>query len=222
MDSPISPITNSSTLQEVDIEKALSSDQNKKPISARCFLRIPLHIELLAPLQKLFNWRSSQTPQAENDDEYKRKIVVRKGKLRTVSNADASANTQQVEDRYRGYRSLSTFLDSDENFMIYRRFGYLHSRVLLRKQDQLRVLEEELDEYDDQDAEEAEQEGVSSRARKLLMSRDSDEAACRREDPANRTRTDILNDIEAGLKQYGWGTNYKCFFDCSDISQGKW
>ena len=39
--------------------------------------------------------------------------------------------------------------------MIYRRFGYLQSRVLLDKQDQLRILEEELDVFD------AEHEGCS-------------------------------------------------------------
>lgn len=108
-----------------------------------------------------------------------------------------------MEEKHRGYRSLSTFLDSDENFMIYRRFGYLHSRVLLRKQDQLRVLENQLDMYDNEDAEEDEKEGGGSRARRLLRSRDSDEAACKNEDIGIRTRTDILNDIEAGLKQYG-------------------
>lgn len=32
--------------------------------------------------------------------------------------------------------------------MIYRRFGYLQARLLLEKQDELRLLEEELDVYD--------------------------------------------------------------------------
>jgi hypothetical protein len=109
-----------------------------------------------------------------------------------------------VEDIYRGYRSLSTFLDSDENFMLYRRFGYLHSRILLRKQDKLRKLEDELDSYDNDDAHDT----TDSRAanRRLLMSRSSDESACRKESrstPGKRTRTDILDDIEEGLKEYG-------------------
>src|SRR5215469_11608832 len=33
-----------------------------------------------------------------------------------------------------GYPRLAAFLDSDENFMVYRRFGYLQSRLLLEKQ----------------------------------------------------------------------------------------
>jgi hypothetical protein len=57
-----------------------------------------------------------------------------------------------VDGKERSYRSLATFLDSDENFMLYRRFGYLHSRMLLRLQDKLRKLESQLDDYDDEDA----------------------------------------------------------------------
>ena len=48
----------------------------------------------------------------------------------------------------RGYPNLATFTNSDENFAIYRRFGYLQARLLLDKQDQLRLLEEQLDLHD--------------------------------------------------------------------------
>lgn len=47
-----------------------------------------------------------------------------------------------------GYPKLAIFQNSSENFSIYRRFGYLQSRILLDKQDQLRVLEKKLDEFD--------------------------------------------------------------------------
>ena len=50
-----------------------------------------------------------------------------------------------------GYPKLGAFLDSDDNFMIYRRFGYLQSRLLLEKQDDLRKLEEALDRLDTSD-----------------------------------------------------------------------
>lgn len=50
-----------------------------------------------------------------------------------------------MQDCKRGYPRLAAFLDSDENFMVYRRFGYLQSRLLLEKQDELRLLEEKLD-----------------------------------------------------------------------------
>lgn len=47
-----------------------------------------------------------------------------------------------------GYPNLATFLDSDENFMVYCCFGYLQSRMLLEKQDDLPQLEERLDKLD--------------------------------------------------------------------------
>ena len=43
---------------------------------------------------------------------------------------------------------MAAFLASDDNFRIYRRFGYLQARLLLEKQDELRQLEEELAEMD--------------------------------------------------------------------------
>lgn len=96
----------------------------------------------------------------------------------------------------RSYRSLATFLDSDENFMVYRRFGYLHSRMLLRMQDKLRKLEALLDDYDDEDA-------ADENQKRLLTSRDSDESADRKQDPGIRTRTQILDEIEVVLEKYG-------------------
>lgn len=48
----------------------------------------------------------------------------------------------------RGYPNLAAYQDSDEEFMLYRRFGYLQARVLLDKQDKLRQLERELDVFD--------------------------------------------------------------------------
>ncbi|KAF2231422.1 hypothetical protein EV356DRAFT_293280 [Viridothelium virens] len=56
---------------------------------------------------------------------------------------------RQLESCPKGYPHLAAFLDSDENFMVYRRFGYLQSRLLLEKQDELRKLERKLDLIDD-------------------------------------------------------------------------
>lgn len=52
----------------------------------------------------------------------------------------------------RGYPKLAAFLDSDDNFMVFRRFGYLQSRLLLAKQDDLRLMETQLDRLDKADA----------------------------------------------------------------------
>jgi hypothetical protein len=53
-----------------------------------------------------------------------------------------------VESCPRGYPALAAFLDSDECFSVYRRFGFLQSRLLLDKQDKLRQLEDALDRLD--------------------------------------------------------------------------
>jgi hypothetical protein len=48
----------------------------------------------------------------------------------------------------RGHPNFAAFLDSDDSYMIYRRYGYLQARILLEKQDELRLLEEQLDKLD--------------------------------------------------------------------------
>ncbi|KAF2281537.1 uncharacterized protein EI97DRAFT_463847 [Westerdykella ornata] len=50
--------------------------------------------------------------------------------------------------KYLGYRSYSSFLASDDNFLVFRRFGDLNARVLLYLQDQIVRLEERLEELD--------------------------------------------------------------------------
>lgn len=56
-----------------------------------------------------------------------------------------------MESCPRGYPRLAAFLDSDESFSIYRRFGYAQARLLLEKQDEMRLLEEGLIEMDKED-----------------------------------------------------------------------
>jgi hypothetical protein len=43
---------------------------------------------------------------------------------------------------------LATFLDSDEQFMMFRRFGFVQARLLLEKQEEIRKLEIKLDALD--------------------------------------------------------------------------
>lgn len=40
---------------------------------------------------------------------------------------------------------MAAFLDSDENFMMYRRFGWCQSRLLLRKQKEIAGMEKDLE-----------------------------------------------------------------------------
>ena len=51
--------------------------------------------------------------------------------------------------KYTGYKKYAWFVGSDENFLIFRRFGTLNARIILALQDDLSVLEERLKELDD-------------------------------------------------------------------------
>jgi hypothetical protein len=87
----------------------------------------------------------------------------------------------------KGYPRLAAVLDSDENFMLYRRFGFLQARLLLHKQDELAELEDELDELDQADALE----------RPLLLQ-------CRRNDDEKvGERKKLLQKIDLKFKEYG-------------------
>ncbi|XMA20181.1 hypothetical protein WAI453_012972 [Rhynchosporium graminicola] len=85
-----------------------------------------------------------------------------------------------------GYPRLAALLDCDENFMLYRRFGFLQARILLNKQDQLRELETMLDNLD-----QSHKHSDSLR----LRSREHDEA----EGPE---RSKLFREIEENFKQY--------------------
>ena len=89
----------------------------------------------------------------------------------------------------KGYPELATFLDSDDNFMVYRRFGYLQARLLLEKQERLRVLEEELDALDKQQTADEEDKAA-------LCTIDID--------PAFKAERDaLMAKVERAFKEYG-------------------
>jgi len=92
-----------------------------------------------------------------------------------------------VEQCPEGYPRLAAFLDSDENFMLYRRFGFLQARLLLNKQDELRDLEKKLDRMDlaDQNNNES-----------VLRSREKDLAT-------SDHRRKLFHEAEDKFKDYG-------------------
>jgi hypothetical protein len=87
-----------------------------------------------------------------------------------------------------GYPRLAALLDSDENFMLYRRFGFLQARLLLNKQDELRELEKDLDRMDKVDL---------KKDASLLKSREKDDAE-------NGRRKNLLQEIEGKYIEYGF------------------
>lgn len=53
-----------------------------------------------------------------------------------------------VERSPQGYPRLAAFLDSEDTFMLFRRFGFLQARLLLEKQAELHLLEGRLEKLD--------------------------------------------------------------------------
>ncbi|KAK5683304.1 hypothetical protein LTS10_004835 [Elasticomyces elasticus] len=97
---------------------------------------------------------------------------------------------RSLKDCPLGYPNLATFADSDESFSLYRRFGYLQSRLLLDKQDELRLLEKQLDDMDNAETDPA---GLISRNGQGLL------------------RTELLVQIETKFRDYAslLGTAHK-------------
>jgi hypothetical protein len=77
-------------------------------------------------------------------------------------------------------------MNSDENFLICRKYGLLHNRVLLYRQDELRELEQELLSMD-----------------KATNKLDDTMLKCRaREERSSGERRDLINRIDAKLLEY--------------------
>ena len=98
-----------------------------------------------------------------------------------------------VEDHPVGYPRLAAYSDSDECFMILRRFGYLHQRLLLHRQDELRELEDTLSDMDKKDAKDPHR-------KQCLRSRDLDEE---NRDLPGRDRIALLDQLEEKILKYG-------------------
>ncbi|MCJ1389543.1 hypothetical protein MMC18_002400 [Xylographa bjoerkii] len=98
-----------------------------------------------------------------------------------------------VESYPLGFPKAAAFLNSDDQFMVYRRFGVLFSRLLLRKQDELVELEERLSDMDDID-------NCKEETKQYLRDRDADDR--RESKPWNESRTEVLDKIEQKALEY--------------------
>lgn len=94
-----------------------------------------------------------------------------------------------VDDHPEGYPQLAALLNCDENFLMCRRFGFLHSRVLLYRQDELYQLERRLLALDEADAKETPL---------VLKSRRADN-----EQDEQQVRKMLIGKIDEKLKDYG-------------------
>lgn len=86
---------------------------------------------------------------------------------------------------------MAAFTNSDDNFLIARKYGFLRSRVLLYRQDELSVLEKDLIALDDDD---------KVNRDLALQSRKHDEETDK--DPVY-SRKVLIQKIDDKLKEYG-------------------
>lgn len=96
---------------------------------------------------------------------------------------------EKVNDYKQGYGTVAAFEDCDPCFLMYRKFGWLHNRLLLHLQDELSVLEIELEDFDKDEA-------INSRP-VYQRSRRKDEAR-----PDSKRRL-MLQVIKEKLEEYG-------------------
>ena len=101
-----------------------------------------------------------------------------------------------VEDHPIGYPRQAAFADSDESFAIYRRFGYIHARLLMHRQDELRALEDKLGDMDKRD-------NKDESRRRRLTSREVDDGLSKREELGRDSRSVLFNQIEEKVLKYG-------------------
>lgn len=105
-------------------------------------------------------------------------------------------NGSTVDDHPKGYPQLAAFVNSDENFLVARKYGFLRSRVLLYRQDELSVLENDLIALDADDEE---------KRPLALQSRKHDEQTDK--DPVY-SRKVLIQKIDDKLKEYGKPTSH--------------
>jgi len=98
-------------------------------------------------------------------------------------------HSSRIDDHPEGYPRFAAFLNSDENFLVARRYGLMHTRIMLYRQAELAKLEQALFDLDREDAQD---EDRALRGVKFV------ERGDRGED-----RVELIDKIEEKLKQYG-------------------
>jgi hypothetical protein len=107
-----------------------------------------------------------------------------------------------------GYPLQAAFQSSDFSWSIYRGFSYLHSRVILELQDELRCLEKQLTDADEMDYENGDG--------KRLRSRDSDLHFAQRE-KTESIRAQLISTIRDKLVNYGESIVMSCYHHAQEL-----
>ena len=112
----------------------------------------------------------------------------------SILGSNAAYLTRIVEDYPIGFPRLSCFLDSDDAFMVYRRFGSVFARLLLNKQDEISRMEASLLRMDKADRAQGNDQ--------YIMSRIDD--VNRESTPwSGESRTELLASLERKTLEYG-------------------
>jgi hypothetical protein len=112
---------------------------------------------------------SSQSSESTIDVDVSGPIVVPCKPQHVTCESQHPTNLNIVEEYPKGYPLLAAFQSSEPSFSIYRSFDYLHARVILNMQDELRVLEKRLGDLDNNDS-----NSSSEDTNKCVGSRDAD------------------------------------------------
>jgi hypothetical protein len=103
---------------------------------------------------------------------------------------ELNTRLEPIEKYPRGWPQLAAFLNSEDNFAIFRRFGNVHCRLLVHLQAEIQILEHKLKELDESDA------SPSSPHRWRLQKADFGEEG----DPGQR---DIRRQLQEKILVYG-------------------
>jgi hypothetical protein len=107
-----------------------------------------------------------------------------------------------VDECPEGYSQVATFQSSDDNFLLYRGFGYLHCRVLSSLQHDVERLEKKLDDMDQWDKTHGDECKLQSQRRDQVDSK-REKANGTFPEQFDKTRPELIAEIKAKLMEYG-------------------
>lgn len=146
--------------------------------------KVDLESQSIRPIERSFShYLGFPSPVSANLDDIEEELA----ESDDGETADVNASDfQRIDDHPNGYPRLAALLNSDENFLICRKYGFLHNRVLLYRQDELRELEQKLLSMD-----------------KAAGKTDDTMLKCRmREQRTSDDRRHLINEIDDKLKEY--------------------
>lgn len=146
--------------------------------------RVDLESQSIRPIERnVSHYLGFLSPVSANLDD----IVEDLAESDDGETADGNASDyQRIDDHPNGYPRLAALLNSDEDFLICRKYGVLHNRVLLYRQDELRELEQRLWSMD----------MAAGKTDDIMLK-------CRtREQRVSDERRHLINEIDDKLKEY--------------------